>query len=1002
MNTRVILAGLLFALLASLAATWLLFLRKTAPRGEIDNAPCSVAETPATPKSRTKSSADVAPAKVQPPPVDGPPETLEISLPVGGSDNAPRQGTVLFRLIDEETGALCNARYEVFQIFSPVAGLRAVPTFEDARPLADQAVFSVFGQVRPRGRTDADGRVRVPFRHTFLPLDESGPIGEDPFPVADGYQPVTPPGEVLLAIISRYWTPDQTPIEIRLRKQSRLGGRVFDFAGKPVGGATVMAFAVRDLPRAALVERAGAHYLFADAVQGFCTSPEQVVRIKERLADLYAAHHEQATVEPPATLDDRGTGLDWVFFDDCWPSHTVQTDDRGVFIFDLPAGKYFLAAVAPGARFATDTASLEDAPVGVELRLNAPGGGAALRVTLTWADAGPPPVDLSYLVQLEYHSATPVIQFVSTGFCTIVANGCTNCVMQYSGLPEGEFTMVAEACYNIGQQSFMDDPAFVSPQILTLSAARGAEATLVFGQSQRTRLNVQTRFNGKLLDQTVVELRRIEDEQSEEFYFGQVEDENGKLQPEFVEFRAGEYELVGAGAPPRRLLLARGEQRKETLDWPSCTLDVSISPEFRELLWPSDSGLVFPMWVDISPTGDDEPLAHFGLVRQLGIDEVMAGVDWPPDSPTSIPLGETAQRIVLPQGVFNWGLSGLFGGCFDLRGRTQYSLQLGLDTVPGFASATLRVEGLDEAECHIELEAAELQQALTDGAGWPEVTSGEYDPWRGQPLVFEGRDANSFVVFAPRGRYYARVQYVGRGDVAEEGYLAPFYFDVPGKHVIDARVAGQTRKLRVINVAGSAYTTAIVYATRSGFEGGLEPLEGGDDELEEGARAREFTVPADEITFTIARVHYEMRLVGEGDEQRNIEFEAHDFGLKTFPSGTDEIVLDLRQVAFQAAAEVSVAVRGSCPAGAVLDRWWDLAEPLVFVRVLECRFLPTGTAFSAQLKGSSETPPTRRTDSFFLPPGRFKVQPWPGAPDSACKVVEILAGRDEKIVFEGK
>ena len=127
------------------------------------------------------------------------------------------------------------------------------------------------------------------------------------------------------------------------------------------------------------------------------------------------------------------------------------------------------------------------------------------------------------------------------------------------------------------------------------------------------------------------------------------------------------------------------------------------------------------------------------------------------------------------------------------------------------------------------------------------------------------------------------------------------------------------------------------------------------------------------------------------------------FAVASVAAGDVDPVLDMASLRWQRCGSIEVRVRGWCPASKFSDPWWFGDDVSVVIEVIGAKGIRTGTRLSIPLnKKQAGEKPQRGSDGMHLLPGRYKVIPWPGAPESACRVVEIHAGQLSEVAFEGQ
>lgn len=132
-----------------------------------------------------------------------------------------------------------------------------------------------------------------------------------------------------------------------------------------------------------------------------------------------------------------------------------------------------------------------------------------------------------------------------------------------------------------------------------------------------------------------------------------------------------------------------------------------------------------------------------------------------------------------------------------------------------------------------------------------------------------------------------------------------------------------------------------------------------------------------------------------------------DFARLTVTVAESTISIDMDKVLFQRCGSIKVVMAGQCPGATWIDPWWQFTNPGVAkFEVAALDFGPANIAHSyvgtVEFRNVALPKPELSDFGQHVPPGRYKVIPWSGAPDSACKIVTVEPGKECVVRFEGR
>ncbi|MCC6575528.1 MAG: hypothetical protein IT462_17250 [Planctomycetes bacterium] len=922
--------------------------------------------------------------------------------------NHPRGGQLVLRVIDDDSGkALANTSCTMWPVrlvyHAAFAGL------PPAAKINSDLGNVEFEESRDEHETTDNSGLIVTRR--FLDDPQILLMTERPrttvYPVPEGYEPVTSPSLIFRGILDAWIKPTWSPIDVRVRRMRPLELKLTDnldvVSGAKVGAVLVIPRrgAADGLGDPTPAQREERRWGFSELALEYVMDEEDMEWQMQSLKDYRFARRAKVKASPPASAEDdpedlRATIGD--FLEEDGATHRAVAVNAGAYRFSaLPTGEYAIFAYAPGH----DVAVLRTPHPGggpLELVLAQEDVGAMVHVTLHRAGDEYPNDEVNLRVS---QSSPNVDEQTDDGpFVAWVAHhgGLATSTFEFGPLPAGGWRI------SISRED-PEGPVYPGPCYVELHDGQTAQLDFYTGQGALAQFRAQARFGDQLLEEFPVLVRREGELHVDEITFSSSDREGVMLAP-------GEYIMVSGFLPPRRVLLRAGENRVEEFELPSRHVSFSISDELRELL------LLGVETVTERPDPGD-PSTWFErkpyIKLMLSLPEENTVTRYVADTPEFAlmadghlgALGDGAEipaegaAFDLMAGVYDWRLLAAeqeIGGSIDLRGSGDKAVRFGLDSLPGLAVGKVMFSGLteeefDEAEYFIE--EAELRGRQVLGVD-SEDTPGAFGPG-GQS--YEVKSGNKTVyVFGPPGAYTV---------VLDAPRMAHRCFMVPGSLDIGPELISEQGSIRLIADSDGkwfvgpepkrgAWTADACCINAGGDAVQLDAVYGPDP-------AEYTTLPQGEYLLLIRRERCwdHPALGGLIIDMHEAEPEVATVRVRV---GVHPIDITVNQLDFQPVGTLVIKATRACPAPTLRDFWWAMPDGgRMKVEALDFKTADAPLAAYPQLVPITTKPvPYALTEELLLPPGRYKITPWPGAPESACRTIDLKPGKREEVVFEGR
>lgn len=524
------------------------------------------------------------------------------------------------------------------------------------------------------------------------------------------------------------------------------------------------------------------------------------------------------------------------------------------------------------------------------------------------------------------------------------APGVWECVIM--GLPSGRWWFGAGNWRTSGTNSVTVDVLPASGQTVTILVGEGARATWT----------PMVYFAGKPLSEATVFLLGGEYESPQDFT-AEYHEASGTFEP-FTPM-AGTYTAWAPGLDPFTFTLAPGEKRRDTFIIPSKRVTFRVGPELAALLAPERMELLLNLYCEGAWDSNQEHL--------YSIDKHLRETDEHYD----VLSPKTTRDWSLPPGNYQWELVGedcAISGQRSLHGQAAEEVLFELNQTPELCVLEVKCEGFRVED----LPDIELRGPATGTARRQVGTAGPSISYPDKALkgrVFETA-LGQYVILSPRGEIVVEFSCFGKPDttrvVACPGRLdfTPSDFQTGRCEVtlVDSRAGDM--ELAWHSLVGQVY-------------------------LREGMNC----LPPGTLTLVVSRL-----VVGAGIRPRS---QTAVTQLELLPGATELALADLL---YQDTGSVSITCYGRGGAAAGEDHWWMGGNPGVWR--LECldQLIAGSPRWITGLDASSVQaglPARFVVAGVELPPGRYRVIPWEGAPEKFWVTFQVRAGEHTHVTVRG-
>jgi hypothetical protein len=444
---------------------------------------------------------------------------------------------------------------------------------------------------------------------------------------------------------------------------------------------------------------------------------------------------------------------------------------------------------------------------------------------------------------------------------------------------------------------------------------------------------------------------------------------------EALELSPGHYTAWLPTLDPFHFTLSPGQKRTDIFELLSLNVNMTIGLDLARLLGDPEEGAR----LDLYPTG----IWRDSLEHLYALDDVMRGLDADYD----LLLPGVVRGWKLPPGTYKWELHGATG---SIDGRVTFtpegpkSLHFGLASLPGYEVLDVTLIGFasdDPGEVYFE-PSMKIDTAVYPGKPGGLDFPGEYASEElavGPGHALKVSDTR-WLVYAPRGR---QVISVWNSDSGRD-----FHVTVPGRNVISASEIGE-QGFRTLTLRSHPGDDEGEWSELMFDDYDIELTDGQGWMMKAWADSEE-PVPPGPFSVRVTRERYHEA------GGSSLSFTVVEFG-----KGSEPLELDLWKLACQPAAKLNLSFKGRGSPEAPLDAWWFDGEG---PRVVGLIALDDG-ARPVALPVPSRYMPDGKLEFAFeglcLPAGRYRVIPWPGAPEKYLREFTLQSGVTTTIVVQG-
>lgn len=940
MQTRYFVFILLALVALSLVAFWQISTPAERPRVQI----------PGRPSMDEVGAAPAAPLPDDTAPLVNEPEILDAPPPAPAVTNDPSQGRVWLRVIDAATNRplantacrLMPARWQEWGDFE---------FDESPRPALE--------------RTDADGLLSLTVQ---VLADETEP---DPavqvvietgaeetlrlhFPVPPGWYAVESSQELAEQLYALTQQPVTTPVDVRVQRLASVQITARDRYGMPIPDAWLRATLLLD------------DYEDREWLQLFCECDWELGEGWEAEAEDFRREVREdqvhctligAPIEPPEVP---------------WYAETAAAANQfgGISLRDLPC--HDIGVVAWHPRYGTG-----------QTRVRLQGGRnhvdvffreeltCELRIRVLWSAD----VDYDRDLDIELRRTTPL------GLAGYVEDGpdwFQRSWYHYDlNVPQAEaiITGVPPGWMHVSVDDTWSHQAGAG---IELTPGESRLLTFYLGDGHLAVWTPVVRCGGTQLEQVSLMLLGG-DEAYKEMFEIYHDPESGET--DGLELSPGTYTVWLPTLAPFTFELQPGQQRKDEFELKVLSVNITIGHDLAKYLNEEGEGAR----LDILPTGAWEDAREH--LYSLDVSMRAAHADYDLLKPGVV------RTWMVPPGEYEWSLTG--DGGQELWGRLTFteqgptSLHFGIDSLPGYAALDLTLIGFgqdDPPEVWLD----------DDSHRWLAVRPG--DPAsNGQYARDDNFDAQLFedayteciklsetrwVCFGPPGKACVRVWYENRE--------RPYVVSLPARLTVNAQ-----------ELTGHAMRELTLLSRPEDDEGPV--IEGYyDDYLTELSAPGWFErawgnevceVPQDGVRAAVRRT----RETDAGDVR--VEYaEVH------FEAGREALQLKLWALDYRPAATLNLEFKGRGSPEQPLDAWWFYDEGPRAPMLFELDAARKGAPRMVRIDGLTEYMPGGRLEfavrGLVLPPGSYRLVPWPGAPAKYVREFTLQAGQHTTVTVD--
>ncbi len=442
--------------------------------------------------------------------------------------------------------------------------------------------------------------------------------------------------------------------------------------------------------------------------------------------------------------------------------------------------------------------------------------------------------------------------------------------------------------------------------------------------------------------------------------------EDDALAPTPIELATGHYVAWVPGLPPVQFEIKPRAVTNTAFDVPTASVSFGIDQTLAAWLSPGGD----PIRLDLHGTGVYEDSDFFRAMGMVLFDQD-EGYEF-------LTPGRNSNWWV-PPCEYRWELHGgenyLEGTLRIAAGNT--TVHFSFNNLPGVACLEITVpDAEDETELHLDIDLENDPIELV--AGWNGLRPGR-EPWNGHDVPVDQLrlpGTNRWLVLGPAGTHTLQVI---QGENVRE-----YVVTLPG-----------TLTVRLSELGPEVDTHGRLVLELS--EGDMAEYQGvafGPGYMCEVSPDSYNGLPLGPLTVQLTR-----RLVDENGDYTGV-VQSHSFSATL---GEEPHTVKVSELPWVTAATLTLTCQGYGDPGNPVDPWWMPASKLgprvaYFAIRIGTRWWPV------DLQGTDEVCPGGRIEFAYkqraLPPGTYRVVPWPGAAEKYCREFELKPGQHLEVTIK--
>ena len=903
--------------------------------------------------------------------------------------NDPFSSVIVFRLVDTETGkTVGSAPCQMTRVFNDESGLRYWCSSYHAWPQhfgwESSPVGLVVGTYRDFVREPLRAERQIDQTQRDRPdVGYNGNLTETHLPVPRGYEPDWDFKAIESRLLKFARFESREVIELGVRTNRTINGKVVDARGNIVPNAETFAIpAGCDGNEAWLRGLAyfydgespwegsanGSARMHASVIGSiFETNRPMLIGLDGVRADNAPYHEKPNEFRYTASSN----------FRDRW---YCDCNDFGEFRFtELPRGKWLIGAYDNLNGFTTVVVDLSAGSGEVVVRLP-DDQTATLNLSISWEGALPKPEQDGFLkLGLDLGPCDPYgVRTLHHTHYQVFVSGSGPWNIQARGIRPGWWSL------SVGEL-WPDEYIPRCNRALLVAPDETRDLNFTTGPAVVGRFELDVLVNGTPID-CKVQIESTDQERPEHVVYEAAA--SGNAENRTMSLFSGRYKASVAGVATATIEIESGKTRKSSIEIPlqeiSFTLDRELSLALGDSVGAELSLSPQPILFEDGP-----PESSLGF-RELAVAAFKSGAASVHENIGRFSLESASPlKLRLPAGLYHWAL----GEHWNIRGALEVvrgeTFHFGIDAVPGARSCILDCSGLvwpelDDYHWFPDRDSIKTCNYIELFQFSPSL-SGVSLPQSRLLHVLADRENKRVVLFSSFPSLRVRFEF-SVNELFEDCCTT---LSFPGFGA-----------LRRNDFSSSAGTLVEFTNQRDSEKVEIAAFDEGGIQTRCVAGASGFRLKPGRWTILFKKQGYAL--------PRPEAASTWCYARQAIVVGDKDLRIDLSDIAFQPAGLLRVELAGRAPTNLGRDPWWHPRSPdqatTVRVVALEMHWGDVEYIFTTRMEflRVALPKPELRDYANELPPGRYKIIPWPGAPDSACKIVTVEPGKECVVRFEGR